>query len=184
MKKIVLILLAMLLMQPAALGQMPPKTYNVLLAGGAEPNGIHIWLGDDGRNYVIDSIVPLEVGSPICANPEGNPNELVCQAPLIAGFEVNADGGDDEVSVAKNILIPVTMRGGGGNDVLIGGAGADKLIGGEGNDRLIGRGGTDVLSGGDGADVLLGGDGADVLLGGSGSDLLLGGRGRDDIREH
>jgi len=183
MKKTLLILLALLLTQTPALAQPAPKTYNVLLAGAGEANSIHIWLMSDGRNYVIDSIVPLEVGGSICANPEGNQNELICQAPLISGFEVNAGGGDDEVSVAKAILVPVTMRGGGGNDLLIGGAGPDKLIGGDGSDRLIGRRGADALFGGDGKDALLGGTGNDVLRGGSGSDLLRGGAGNDDLRQ-
>jgi len=184
MKKTLFILLAMLLTQAPALAQAPPKTYSVLLAGGGEANAIHVWLMPDGRNYVIDSIVPLEVGSSICVNPEGNPNELLCQAPAISGFEVNAGGGDDEVSVAKDILVPVTMRGGGGNDLLIGGAGGDKLIGGDGSDRLIGRRGSDALYGGDGRDALLGGGGNDVLRGGAGNDLLRGGAGSDDLWQH
>lgn len=183
MKKNILILLAMLLMQVPVLAHAQPKSYNVLLAGGDEPNSIHVGLSPDGRNYVIDSIVPLEVGGSICTHPEGNPNELICQAPLISGFEVNADGGDDGVSVAKDILVPVTMRGGGGNDLLIGGAGADKLIGGSGSDRLIGRGGADILLGGTGVDVLLGGSGSDTLRGGPGDDLLRGGTGNDDVRQ-
>ena len=34
--------------------------------------------------------------------------------------------------------MPVTMRGGAGDDSLLGGGGPDKLIGGEGDDRLVG----------------------------------------------
>ena len=98
---------------------------------GQESNTIRIWLTPDGRNYVIDSIVPLEVGGDVCANPEGNPKSLSARRPPIGGFEVNAGGGDDEVSVAQ-VTIPVTMRGGEGNDMLSGGSGADKLIGGAG----------------------------------------------------
>ena len=30
-----------------------------------------------------------------------NPNELICQAPLVGGFEVNADDGDDTVTVSS-----------------------------------------------------------------------------------
>ncbi len=184
-KKTILILLAALIVSaaPPVHAQSTQKSYNVVLAGGGEANAIHIWLSADGRDYVIDSIVPLEVGGSICANPAGNPNELICQAPSISGFEVNAGGGDDEVSVAQNISIAVTMRGGSGNDVLIGGAGPDKLIGGLGNDRLIGRRGADVLYGGPGDDVLLGGFGNDLLLGGTGNDLLRGGSGADDVRQ-
>ena len=61
-----------------------PKTYTVLLAGGDEANMIRIWLSPDGREYVIDSVVQLEVGGDVCAHPEAQPNQLVCDAPSIA----------------------------------------------------------------------------------------------------
>lgn len=183
MKKAILISFAILAAQAPAFTHAAPTTYNVLLAGGPDANMIHIWLSQDGRNYVIDSVVPLEVGGSVCAHPPGNPNTLVCPAPPIAGFEVNADGGDDKVSVARRIKVPVTMRGGAGDDVLIGGSGNDKLIGGAGNDRLVGRGGEDLLAGGPGDDVHIGGPGRDVILTGSGRDVVRGG-GKDFVRKY
>ena len=181
MKKLLLISLSLLgLLAPAAHAE--EKTYTVLLAGGAEANKIEIWLSSDGREYVIDSVVQLEVGGTVCTHPPDKPNELLCLAPAIAGFEVNADGGDDRVSVAKDVGVPVTMRGGAGDDVLIGGGGLDKLVGGAGDDRLIGWGGADLLYGGTGADVLIGGRGADVLRGGPGVDTLAGGPGSNEVR--
>jgi Ca2+-binding RTX toxin-like protein len=183
MKKAILIVLAILAvhapsLSPAAQG----SSFTVLLAGGSASNVIHIWLTPDGRNYVIDSIVPLEVGGSVCANAEGNPNELVCPAPPIAGFEVNADGGDDKISVSKGISIPVTMRGGSGRDTLLGGAGPDKLIGGVGDDRLVGWRGDDLLAGGPGGDVLMGNLGDDVILSGPGDDVVREGKGDDIVR--
>jgi Ca2+-binding RTX toxin-like protein len=183
MKKLTLILLAILALQTPAIGHAAPKTYTVLLAGGEEANMINIWLNSDGRQYVIDSVVPLDVGGAICAHPEGDPNELVCNAPLIAGFEVNAGGGDDRVAVARDISVPVTIRGGAGSDFLLGGSGPDKLIGGEENDRLVGGPGDDVLYGGEGRDVLIGGPGDDVLRGGYGEDTLSDGRGDDSVHQ-
>lgn len=181
MKKAILILLAALaaLAPLPAAGSPPPQAYNVLLAGGEEANMIHIWLSADGRQYVIDSLVPLEVGGTVCVNPEGRSTELLCEAPAIAGFEVNSDGGDDEVTVAPQVAIPVTMRGGSGDDVLLGGSGPDKLVGGVGADRLVGGPGPDLLYGGPGDDVLLGGPAADTLRGGPGNDTLRGGPGTD-----
>jgi Ca2+-binding RTX toxin-like protein len=186
MKKLLSIVLAVLAAQaPApALGTPQAPTYTVLLAGGDEANTIRIWLTADGRDYVIDSVVPLEVGGEVCANPPGNQNELVCDAPSIAGFEVNAGAGSDSVTVAKAIAIPVTMRGGAGDDTLIGGSGADRLLGGNGDDRLVGGRGADILYGGPGRDVLIGGPGNDVLRGGPGKDVLRGGRGEDDLRQY
>jgi Ca2+-binding RTX toxin-like protein len=180
MKKAILIGLALAAAHaPTSAAAPAQSTYNVLLAGGSEANMIHVWLTPDGQNYVIDSIVALEVGGDVCTNPEGNPNELICPAPPIAGFEVNAGGGDDRVSVAKEVSIPVTMRGGSGHDTLIGGSGQDKLIGGSGGDRLLGGRGPDLLAGGVGNDVLLGGRGNDVLFTGTGNDLARGGPGKD-----
>jgi Ca2+-binding RTX toxin-like protein len=182
-KAIVTLLAALAALAPAHSLAAGPPTYNVVLAGGEEANVIHIWLTPDGRQYVIDSVVPLEVGGTVCANPEGRTNELVCDAPSIAGFEVNAGGGEDEVSVAKQVSIPVTMRGGPGNDTLIGGSGPDKLVGGSGDDTLVGGSGDDVLYGGSGADRLIGGPGNDVLNGGPGVDILVGGPGNDVLKQ-
>jgi Ca2+-binding RTX toxin-like protein len=184
MKKLLTISFALLVLLAPISAHAGTKTYTVLLAGGEEPNVIRIWLNSDGRTYVIDSIVQLDVGGDICGHPEDNPNQLVCSAPQIAGFEVNADGGDDRVSVAKNVSVPVTMRGGGGDDVLRGGLAADKLIGGNGDDRLIGWRGADLLYGGPGNDFLIGGPGNDLMRGGPGKDTLAGGPGRDFVRQN
>ena len=153
MKKVILISLALLAALAAGAGARAaePPTYTVLLAGGDEANTIRIWLSPDGRKYVIDSAVPLEVGGNVCANPEGNPNELVCDAPSIAGFEVNAGGGDDSVTVAERRRDPGDDAGRGRQRHACSAAAApDKLIGGAGDDRLVGGRGDDVLYGGEG----------------------------------
>lgn len=183
MKKLLLISLALLAFLLPGTVSAGGKTYTVLLAGGEENNVIKIWLSSDGRQYVIDSVVQLDVGGSVCTHPEDNPNELLCDAPAIAGFEVNAGGGDDKVSVAKDVMAPVTMRGGAGADLLVGGAGPDKLIGGDGDDRLVGWRGDDLLYGGPGADFLIGGPGADLLHGGMGKDTLIAGPGKDIVRQ-
>jgi Ca2+-binding RTX toxin-like protein len=182
MKKAITITLAMLATLAAGSARAE-TTYTVVLAGGATQSMIHIWLTQDGRSYVIDSVAPLEVGGEICENPPDNPNELICKAPLVAGFEVNAGEGSDTVAVGSSITVPVTMRGGLGGDRLIGGGGADKLIGGDGRDRLLGRGGDDLLFGGPGEDELVGGSGDDVLRGGPGHDTLLPGSGTNSVRQ-
>jgi hypothetical protein len=184
MKRALLISFAMLALGAPATAQGGAVAYNVLVAGGPEANSIHIWLTPDGRDYVIDSAAPLEMGGSICASPEGNANELVCEAPLVASFEVNAAAGNDTVEVAPPVSIPVTMSGGAGNDTLIGGNGPDRLLGGEGSDRLVGRGGPDLLSGGPGKDVLIGGPGADVLRGGAGRDALAAGPGANEVHQY
>jgi hypothetical protein len=182
MKRAILIMLAVLAAQAATVARAE-TSYTVVLAGGAELSMIHIWLSPDGRSYVIDSVAPLEVGGTVCEHSPGNPDELVCQAPLVAGFEVNAGSGDDSVVVSNEVTIPVTMRGGPGGDTLIGGGGPDKLIGGDGNDRLIGKGGDDLIFGGAGNDSIYGGSGEDSLRGGLGNDVISGGSGVNNIRQ-
>jgi hemolysin type calcium-binding protein len=190
MKKAILVTLAILAAQvPLAAHadevatSSDELTYTVLLAGGPESNEIRIWLTPDGRTYVIDSIYPLEVGGVVCEHPPANPNELVCQAPQVAAFEFNADGGDDQARVSSDVRIPVAMRGGSGRDTLVGGSGDDKLSGGSGADKLIGRDGDDLLIGGDGNDALFGGRGDDVLRGGTGVDSLSGGWGENRLEQ-
>jgi RTX calcium-binding nonapeptide repeat (4 copies) len=178
MKRAILMAVAMLVAS-AATSARAAEPLTVLLAGGAEESAIVIALSPDGRSYVIDSVAPLEVGGDVCAHPEGQPNELVCEAAPIGGFEVNAGAGDDDVSVAREVPIPVTLRGGPGQDRLVGGGGDDKLVGAIGNDVLIGRAGADSLFGGPGSDRLVGCSGNDLLHGDSGTDALLGGSGRN-----
>lgn len=103
------LLIATLLALPApAHGKQ--TTFNVLLAGGSEANVIHIGLTPDGHSYVINSIVTLEVGGIVCANPEGDPYKLLGR------------GGSD------------CLFGGPGDDRLIGGRGRDVCSGGIGGD--------------------------------------------------
>lgn len=184
MKKILLISLAILALHAPAIGHAEARSFNVLLAGGSEANVIDIWLTPDGKAYVIDSIVPLEGGVPVCTHPEGKMNELVCQAPMIHGFEVNSAGGDDQITVAPSVTIGVTLRGGQGMDLLRGGAGEDKLFGSNGDDRLFGGKGDDILNGGLDNDFVFGGPGNDVLVRGLGSDVLRGGPGDDELRDY
>ena len=110
MKKKIVMLLAVLAVgtAPLARAEAPaePTTYTVVVAGGSEQNTMHIWLTPDGYDYVIDSVVPLEVGGTVCQNAPENPNELICQAPLVAGFEVNAGPRDDTVAVARAVAGP------------------------------------------------------------------------------
>lgn len=188
MKKKILILLAVLAAQaatlaPASFASTASTSYTVVLAGGAEQAMIRIWITPDGQSYVIDSVAQLEVGGTICENPSGNPNELICKAPLVAGFEVNTGTGDDAIFVANAVGIPVTLRGGAGRDTLVGGGGPDKLLGGDGDDRLMGRGGNDFVFGGSGADTIYGGSGNDALRGGPGDDTVGGGSGKNDVRQ-
>lgn len=181
MKKTILIALTVLVASFPPVAHAGERSLTIVLAGAAEADGIAIGLSPDGRSYTIASIAALEVGGGVCTHPAGNPDELLCDAAPIAGFEVNAGAGDDVVTVGHEVPVPVTLRGGGGDDKLAGAAGNDKLIGGPGNDVLVGRAGDDWISGGPGNDKLIGGPGDDTLYGGPGQNTMLGGTGTNEI---
>jgi Ca2+-binding RTX toxin-like protein len=92
---------------------------------------------------------------------------------------VNANGGNDWVTVDESLTIPATLNGDWGNDTLQGGSGHDHLAGGSGNDEILGRGGNDVIRGNHGDDLLVGGEGNDIIHGDAGNDSMFGGAGND-----
>src|SRR4051812_48496134 len=103
---------------------------------------------------------------------------------------INANGGNDKVTVATNITKPTTINGGDGADNISGGGGIDTIHGGAGNDIEKGNGGNDTetgdagddnLDGGDGSDNLQGNDGNDTETGGAGNDRISGGNGNDKL---
>jgi Ca2+-binding RTX toxin-like protein len=181
MKKSILIALTLLaaLLAPSAHAEGGPLT--LLLTGNGADNVFRIGLSPDGREYRISGDAMLEAGGDVCRHPEERLDELACEAPAIAGFEVNAVGGDDTVILGSDIPIPATLRGGSGRDRLTGGSVADKIVGGPGPDVLSGRRGDDLLIGGPGDDRLVGGQGNDRLQGGPGTDLLVGGPGQNSL---
>lgn len=181
MKKTLLIAITVLAATTATVAHAGERALTLVLAGGVEADSISITLSPDGRSYVIDSVAALEVGGNVCSHPAGNPNELLCEAAAIAGFEVNPGSGNDSVILGREVPVPVTMRGGAGDDKLISGAGDDKLTGGPGNDVMVGRAGNDWLYGGPGDDKLVGGSGDDLLRGGPGQNTLIGGSGQNDV---
>lgn len=180
MKKLLSIAIAMVALVAVTPAQAGSGAV-VILAGDEQANTISIIVSSTGAGFVIDSAAPLEVGGGVCTHPEGMTTELICDASKISGFEVNAGGGDDQVTIGRMVGVPVTLRGGPGNDRLIGGGSTlgDKLIGGPGDDELVGRSGPDLLYGGPGDDSLLGGPDDDRLVGGSGNDVLRGEGGTD-----
>jgi len=182
MKKTILIVLALLAVLPVAFARAETGPVTLLISGGPGNSSLNISLTPDGREYLIVSTEPLEVGGGICTHPtEEVPNELLCKATAIAGFEVNAGAGADSVYFSTDIPVPVTARGGPGNDRLFGGAASDKLIGGPDQDFLEGRRGDDWLLGGPGPDKLVGGPGNDQLRGGPDKDKILGGPGKNEL---
>jgi Ca2+-binding RTX toxin-like protein len=176
-----LLILAWAIFPAAALGA-PEKSVTILLTAGPGDDVFDVKLSQDGLNYLIDSLSPLEAGGGICTHEEGSEHELTCEAKPIGGFEANGGSGNDSVIISPKITIPATLRGGPGRDRLRAGGGADKIVGGPGNDQLLGEGGNDWLFGGAGEDLLVGGAGDDRLVGGPGPDFFNGGLGNDVVK--
>ena len=100
-------------------------------------------------------------------------------ADVTRGVYLDLGGGDD---VAENqTLLPSTILGGNGDDVLTDAGGPGFLIGGRGNDRLFAGAGRDYMQGNAGNDLLDGGEGRDRLDGGADDDTLVGGTGPDEF---
>lgn len=181
MKKPILIALMLLTAVFAAPAHAENGPVTLLINGNGANNAFNVSLSPDGRQYVIVSTLTLEVGGDVCTHPENAPTEIECDAPAIAGFEVNTFGGSDHVIFSSDIPAPVTVRAGDGNDRVLGGGASDKLVGGPGDDFVSGRSGDDWILGGPGQDHLLGGQGNDQLHGGPGEDRLIGGPGQNTL---
>jgi hypothetical protein len=69
-------------------------------------------------------------------------------------FELNGLGGDDSLTTAPDVAIPLAVDGGSGNDVIQGGAASDSIDGGDGNDLVqVRENVADFVRGGPGADT-------------------------------
>jgi hypothetical protein len=106
-------------------------------------------------------------------------NPASFNASAITSINVRLRGGNDVLVTTPNVMKPMTIDGGTGNDLLTGGGGANLIMGGDGCDVLYGSCGNDTLLGGAGNDDLIGGSGDDILVGGAGADMIYGGEGRD-----
>lgn len=108
----------------------------------------------------------------------------------VQSIEIDMLAGNDHVNINDSVLIPVTVRGGdgndeikggGGNDLIYGGAGNDDIDAGSGSDTVYADAGNDDVTGDAGNDTLYGGDGNDELEGDNGNDLLFGEAGNDEL---
>lgn len=122
-----------------------------------------------GNNLVItgttgnDAVVIRRVTGGLSV--EGNNTNFGTFNP-IGRIVVTFGGGADQLNVSGSLGVPLFVDGGAGNDTLKGGGGNDIILGGLGNDRLMGANGRDLMIGGDGADRILGQQADDILIAG------------------
>jgi len=113
-----------------------------------------------------DSISLSTDGVNLAINVDGT----VSGVPLtgLTGVVVVGGEGNDSLSADSSLTLPLTLRGGAGNDTLVGGGGQCVLVGGAGNDSLIGGDGVSLLVPGARLDYTNAPTGNDTLMGGSG----------------
>jgi len=118
--------------------------------------------------------------SPYKTYNAGSPDQLT-------RIRFSGGAGDDrfqgDETVVKNLMVPMELNGGAGQDDLHGAAGPDILRGGGDRDSLFGQGGNDRLYGGTGTDALWGGHGGDFLDAGSANETVYGGGANADLME-
>ncbi|GEM_PF-7078494 len=95
------------------------------------------------------------------------------------GSVIVGDSSDETITSRKD---GATVKGLGGDDILLGQQAVDTLKGGNGADYLSGGKRADKLFGGNGNDELFGGKGKDKIFGGKGDDKLFGGKGNDWLK--
>ena len=98
-------------------------------------------------------------------------------ADILAGDSrentIKGMGGDDKIYGGPG-------KNADNNDMLYGGPGADMVFGGAGDDTLKGDGGDDMLVGGPGADKFFGGAGSDMIYADTNDTLIVGGISNSD----
>ena len=154
-------------------------------------NGVLVVTGSDAEDHVLVRSNPAD-SAQLLINLNGVEKSFT--AATLPGIRFELGGGRDFLIVTESknasVNVPMTINGGGGNDLLFGGSGNDLITGGAGRDRIaagagddmISSGGSrDLVSGGAGNDYLSGGAGPDALDAGSGDDMLIGAAGDDHL---
>jgi phospholipase C len=87
-------------------------------------------------------------------------------ASQISRIEIYSQGGNDNIEVAQDVLIPTMVFAGAGND---------QIQTGDGNTVVVGGTGNNVIEGGAGRDILIAGTGNSQIEANSGQSILIGG---------
>jgi hypothetical protein len=137
-------------------------------------NGDDITIAQTGTGHVITMNTPgqqFNSSDASCAPPGSA--QITCTFQGTPSIAVDMGAGEDTVTVASSVTVPVSIAGGDDNDKLNGGPEPDVLSGGAGIDQLNGFGGVDDYFGGDGNDTIQALDGnAERISCGAGSDSV------------
>jgi Ca2+-binding RTX toxin-like protein len=165
---------------------------------GDDGNDVIIWNNGDGND-----VNEGDGGIDETLITEGNADDENTLTPSGAGFRfdrvnpapinvisnnveklsLTSFSGDDKLTTAAGVSVPMNIDAGTGNDTIATGDGADLIAGNDGNDSLSGGAGGDRIIGDRGGDTLNGGAADDTLVwnNGDGSDVMNGEDGVDRI---
>lgn len=136
-------------------------------------SGDHVGQLQVDVNGILSHFNPAEVSSLLIQGLSGN-DQITVASDIVVAAWISGGNGNDTINGGGGAD---TLLGENGKDVIHGGEGDDEIFGGNGNDQLFGDGGNDYLDGGNGKDDCNGGLGDDRVKGGSGKDRLDGGAG-------
>ena len=165
--------------------------YRAWHAGGDDLGSAGQTVELEGRNRLDDIFIGSDDATLLLLSDDTNgdalfvddiysafPDGIDVQARVAKIDEIRAGAGDDVVDLTsprfKYVGDGLTIRGGGGDDVIWANGGGNRLFGDAGNDRIVGGNGDDVIVGGVGNDVMHGGGGDDIFCfcGGWGNDAV------------
>ncbi len=165
---------------------------------GDDGNDVIIWNNGDGNDTNegdagVDETVITEGTADdentVTPSGAGFRFDRVTPAPInvtsnnVEKLSLTSFSGNDKLTTAAGVSVPMTIDAGTGDDTIATGDGADLIAGNDGNDSLSGGGGGDRIIGDRGADTVNGGAADDTLVwnNGDGSDVMNGDDGVDRI---
>lgn len=145
---------------------------SLTLETGDRSDTIHVSNGADGRLNV--EVNGKAYAFNVRSEKEGNPTQLY----------IKSKAGDDRIKIDADVMLPVSVEAGDGNDSVTAGGGPSRLFGGNGNDRLQLGSGPGYAEGNEGDDTIMGGTGNAILYGNNGNDRLYAGHGPANKKSH
>lgn len=145
-----------------------------VLTINGKPGDDQIRVRDAGGGKVQLERSGREAGS---GSPRSDP---IVTLSGVTAIVANLGDGNDTFTADSGLALPMTVRGGAGDDTITTGAGKDDIFGEGGRDSILAGGGGDDLYGGDEPDFLDAGDGPDKARGDGGDDRIVLGSGNDE----
>ena len=179
-----------------------PEDFGTFYSTLNKSNGSLLVRGGDDTNLSNDVINVTRSGGEIAVSVDVG-NDVVGTGPTdafvshyavgdVQSITINANDGNDSVTVEPGLGIGLTVNGGDGNDTIIAGGGNETLNGGAGNDQIFAGGGNNTVADGTGNDLVdltensvpvsyATGGGNDTVLGTAFDDISTGSTGNDRL---